>query len=81
VKVNIYETVEVSDEQRVEIARHIDGDGAKKRQATRDEIKAYVWEHGSRWAEVLDGSLEPRDGDAPEDEDLLGDTLDGMDLL
>lgn len=77
-KVNIYETVEVSDEQRVEIARHIDGDGAKKRQSTRDEIKAYVWEHGSRWAEVLDGSLEPQD---EVDEDLLGDTLDGMDLL
>jgi hypothetical protein len=73
-KVNIYETVEVSDEQRVEIARALDGDGAKKRQATRDEIKAYIWEHGSRWAEVLDGSLEPQDGDA-EDED------DGMDLI
>lgn len=80
VKVNIYETIEVSDEQRVALARRIDGDGAKKRQATRDEIKAFVWEHGSSWADVLEGgSPEPT---AAEDEDLLGtDDGDDEDLI
>lgn len=73
-KVNIYETVEVSDEQRVQIARRIDDEGAKKRQATRDEIKAFIWEHGSGWADVLEGN----DPGTYEDdgEDLLGDDED-----
>lgn len=84
-KVNIYETIEVSDEQRVALARHLDGDGAKKRQATRDEIKAYVWEHGSGWADVLEGGSPeptPAEDDGQEalpledDEDLLGDDED-----
>lgn len=84
-KVNIYETIEVSDEQRVEIARKIDDNGAKKRQATRDEIKAYVWEHGSGWAEDLAGvSRDEDDGvkdpGVDDDEDLLG-TDDDEDLI
>jgi uncharacterized Zn finger protein len=74
VKVNIYETVEVSDEQRVQIARLQDGDGAKKRQATRDEIKTFVWEEGSNWEDALDAPPEPE----PEDESLFDD---GMDLI
>jgi hypothetical protein len=73
-KVNIYETVEVSDEQRVEIARALDGDGAKKRQATRDEIKAYIWEHGSGWDRALSDALH----DAPPAEEPEDD---GMDLI
>lgn len=76
-KVNIYETVEVSDEQRVEIARAIDDAGAKKRQATRDEIKAYIWEHGSGWANVLSGEPVDSPGEPEDDdEDLLGDDED-----
>lgn len=76
-KVNIYETVEISDEQRVTLARRLDGAGAKKRQATREEIKTFVWVNGSRWEAFL--------GDDPEldlepDEDLVGDT-DEEDLL
>jgi hypothetical protein len=82
VKVNIYETVEVSDEQRVALARQIDGDGAKKRQATRDEIKAFVWQHGVRWDDVLAGRAEPQ-GEATEeeDEDLLGTFGEDEDLI
>jgi hypothetical protein len=80
VKVNIYETVEVSDEQRVEIARAIDDAGAKKRQATRDEIKSYVWDHGSSWASVLAGESGDSPGE-PEDEDLVGDLGDDEDLI
>lgn len=82
-KVNIYETVQVSDEQRIAIAREIDGDGAKKRQATRDEIKDFIWREGSTWATALvdDGPSEPDD---EPDEDLLGedeDEADADDLL
>lgn len=72
-KVNIYETIEVSDQQRVDIARHIDGDGAKKRQATRDEIKLFVWNHGLAWDVALLGDVDA----APEPEvdmDLIGDS-------
>lgn len=68
-KVNIYETIEISDEQRVALARQIDGEDAKKRQATRDEIKEFVWEQGSDWAEALsDGDTRPSEPD----EDLIG---------
>lgn len=41
-KVALYPTVEVSDDQRVAIAAVLDGEDAKKRQASRDEIKEYV---------------------------------------
>jgi len=85
VKVNIYETIEVSDEQRVHLAVVLDGGKIKpKRQATRDEIKAFVWAEGSDWEIALadqynealaDGGNEPE----PED-DLIGDD-DGMDLI
>lgn len=74
-KVNIYETVQVSDQQRIDIARSLDGDGAKKRQATRDEIKSFIWGHGSDWAEHLasapEGEPDTEEPDADE-EDLLG---------
>jgi hypothetical protein len=75
VKVNIYETVEVSDEQRIAIAAEIDGDGGKRRQATRDEIKSFIWTEGRNWASVLTGDGEPEAEAEPED-DLLGDDED-----
>lgn len=74
-KVNIYETVQVSDEQRVAIAREIDGDGAKKRQATRDEIKDFIWSEGRNWESSLasdDDGVPEEDGPEVDDEDLLG---------
>lgn len=48
-KVNVYQTVEVSDEQRVMLAALVDGVTKPKRQATRDEIKEFVWESGADW--------------------------------
>lgn len=68
-KVNIYTTVDVSNKQREQIARQIDGDGAQKRQATRDEIKEFVWYHGAAW----ETDLHQEFVDAPADElaDLL----------
>jgi hypothetical protein len=82
-KVNIYETVEISDEQRVSLAVVLDeGEVKPKRQATRDEIKAFVWKHGEQWEDVLSGlhasfTAEPSDDAETEaDEDLLGDDED-----
>jgi hypothetical protein len=69
-KVNIDKTLEVSDEQRKQIALNIDGQGAKKRDATRDEMKDFIWRHGVSWEDVLelaepdDASVEPKDVDA-----------------
>lgn len=78
-KVNIYETIEVSDEQRVQIARSIDPAGAKKRQATRDEIKQFVWNAGAFWADELNVDQgEPDTGPEPEATD---DDIDVEDML
>ena len=55
-KVNIDKTLEVSDEQRKAIARHYDGPDAKKRDATRDEMKEFIWDNGSNWEAVLEGA-------------------------
>ena len=77
-KVNIYETVEVSNEQREQIARLLDGPEAKKRQATRDELKTFIWEAGSDW----EAELEQHSRDGQPDEDLLGDAPgDDEDLI
>lgn len=79
-KVNIYETVEVTDEQRVQLGAVIDGKVKPKRQATRDELKEYIWRHGQDWDVTLsdehsdqfhESNTEPAD---EPDEDLVGDT-------
>lgn len=75
-RVGIYETVEVTDEQRKAIARQIDGDGAKARNATRDEMKAFLWQHGAQWVNAL-AAEQP---DADEDEDLIGGAEDDGDI-
>jgi len=71
----VYETVEVSDEQRIAIAAEIDGEGAKPRRATRQEMKEFVWQEGKNWADALSttGSEEPAEEAASDDEDLLGE--------
>lgn len=95
-KVNIYETVEISDEQRVQLAVVLDEGKVKpKRQATRDEIKDFIWSEGESWATALadqynealaDAGAEPEPEDEREsvdpdvdDEDLLGDSDDDLD--
>ena len=78
-KINIYQTVQVTDEQRVKLGAVLDGQVKPKRQATRDELKAYIWEHGQDWETRLsDDWREAFDANVPEtddeaDEDLLGD--------
>lgn len=94
-KVALYPTVEVSDDQRVAIAAVLDGEDAKKRQASRDEIKEYVWAFGAGWPRALAAGVAPGGpgdsfGDVEEpEEDLIGapepddedDDLDLEDLI
>lgn len=58
-KIGIYETVNVSDAQRLQI-----GDG---KPATRDEMKAFIWQHGASWEDVLEEAARAAAGD-PEDD-------------
>lgn len=80
-RVNIYETIEISDEQRVKLGAILSGSAKPKKQATRDEIKQYAWSQGSDWDSVLEADYkatfeaptEPESDDADDDdEDLLG---------
>lgn len=80
-KVNVYETVEVSDQQRIMIAQVLDESLTPKRKATRAEMKTFVWDQGSEWASSLNHFWAERFGpggastaaaeDEPE-EDLIG---------
>jgi hypothetical protein len=72
-KVNIDQTLEVTDEERVQIANVVDGK-ISKRQATRDEMKQFIWAHGGNWAASLTGEFANLQG-APVNvvhEDLIG---------
>lgn len=83
-KVNVYQTVEFSDQQRVTLARLLDGPDGKKREATRDEIKTFLWEHGRHWEANLGvpAVQEDTSAAASEEEDLLGiGELDDDNLL
>lgn len=81
-KVNIDQTLQVSDEQRVQIANVLDG-RVTKRQATRDEMKDYIWTKGKDWENLLNEDFLGLTGDdttvvEDEDEDLLGDGSEGV---
>jgi hypothetical protein len=65
-KVAVYETMEVTDEERVAIAALLDGDGGKKRKASAAEMKQWLWQQGADWRSAL------ATGDAEEADDLLG---------
>lgn len=80
-KVNIDQTIEVTDERRKQIALAIDGPGSKKRDATRQELKDFLWNNGAEWETYLDQVLdadESEEREEPEtaaeepEEDLLG---------
>lgn len=81
-KISINETLEVSDEQRVQIADILDAERTK-RQATRDEMKAFIWALGSDWEALLATEWDAQFAlravpDLDEDADV---PLDGMDLI
>lgn len=72
------ETVEMSDEQREQLANILDGK-VSKRKATRTEAKAFVWAHGATWEETLADMADGTSGTSDEDEDLIGaDELDDL---
>lgn len=77
-KVSINNTVEVTDEQREMLARCLDGQGARKRRATREEFRTFIWAEGEDWAMALSDLYVESTGATPveddADEDLLGDT-------
>jgi hypothetical protein len=52
-KVSIYQPFEITDEQRLQLGAVLTGQTKPKKFATREEIKAFVWENGSGWADVL----------------------------
>lgn len=87
-KVSISTTVEVTDEQREMLARVLDGQGGRKRKATREEFRTFIWAEGEDWAIALsDQHAEASGAAAPDedDEDLLGtgpaEDLDDEDLI
>lgn len=77
-KVSISTTVEVTDEQREMLARVLDGKGARKRKATREEFRTFIWTEGEDWAVALSDQYADESGaaapaeDEDGDEDLLG---------
>lgn len=80
-KVNLYKTVQVSDEQRVQIANVIDG-AVSRRKATRDELKEFIWDQGELWDETLADKFAILSGDdAPAEEEPEDDTVSLEDLL
>jgi hypothetical protein len=85
VKVNIDKTIILSEEQRVQIANVIDG-RVTRREAKRDEVKEYIWEAGSDWAERLSDDFrslteDPDTVDEEDGEDLIGEDGDDLDDL
>jgi hypothetical protein len=80
-KVNIDQTVQITDEQRVQMANVLDG-RITRRQATRDEMKDYIWSAGKGWENELNEDFLGLSGDdttvdeTADDEDLLGDDED-----
>lgn len=81
-KVNIYETVEVTDAERYAMGAFFDGPDAKRRQATRDEMKEFIWIYGKGWKAALTG--EPQGQDAVDDpdgtfvDDIIGSTEEDL---
>jgi hypothetical protein len=69
-KVNIDETVDVSPSQRQQIAAVIDGRVKPKRDATREELKRFIWGEGTTWDIALADQF-------MELEDRLSDTVPG----
>lgn len=75
-RVNIHEPIDVSDDQRVQIADILDGK-VSKRQASRQEIKTFVWQAGACWDLAIESQWSTAYGPSDSDiDDLLGATDD-----
>lgn len=75
-------TVEISDEQRVQLANVLDGK-ISKRKATRAEAKDFIWREGVNWEIALGDQLRELtdDGEEADEDDLIGDAPGLDDLL
>lgn len=51
-KVNIYQTVQVTDTQRKELQAVLTGSPTRQ-VASREDIKEFLWQHGAGWATAL----------------------------
>ena len=74
-KVNIYETIEISGEDRLRLGAVLSGQQKPKYNATRDEIKQFVWENGEGWEDALTEAFNEKFS-APEEEDDADDYAD-----
>lgn len=54
-KVRVQQNIEIDDLQRLALAKRLHGPAAKLRDATREEIQDFAWEHGIKWADYLAG--------------------------
>lgn len=84
-KVVVYESCEVNEEQLKKIADLLDGVTSARR-ALRSEAKVFIWQWGEDWAPILDSQWEDEfgpgtpfaspAGNSDEDEDLPSEDLD-----
>lgn len=72
-KVNIYETIDISDEQRLMLGAVISGQQKPKYNASRDEIKGFVWAHGEGWEGALTEAWDEKFGEPGEIDDFADD--------
>jgi hypothetical protein len=61
-KVNIYITEDITDEERKQISELLG-----VRQASRDQLKEFMWTNGESWRSKLNGAPAPE----PADDDLI----------
>ncbi len=80
-KVNIQEQIDISDEQRLQLAQVLYGGRAKPGEATRQDIKDFVWSHGMHWAHELREVWSLKFSEDEPDEDLVGEPDEDEDLL
>jgi hypothetical protein len=81
-KVQVSNTIEVSDEQRVQLGAVLNGSLKPKRWGNRQEFKDLVWQEGQNWPHALAdlyAELADPDTEKEPEEDLLGG--DDEDLL
>jgi hypothetical protein len=76
-KVQIVETIEITDEQRFKLGALLSEKVKPKRQATRDEIKKFAWLRGSSWHDALESEWDSVFGEEeePVEELDLGDLI------
>lgn len=76
-KVRVQQNIEIDDLQRLALAKRLHGPAAKLRDATREEIQDFAWEHGIKWADYLAGPKPVPDSTEPVDRSGVVATISG----